>query len=59
MSEQIWYFLTTGNPCGPHRMALNHTDLIKINIEIHLECHWKPHKSIIFNVICDDTKYLI
>ena len=55
-SDHIWYFLATGTPYGPHGMALNYTDSIKINVEIqipYLGYQWKSHKSIIFNVICD------
>ena len=33
-SDHIWYLLATGTPCKPHRMALNQTDLIKINVKI-------------------------
>ena len=53
-SDHIWYLVATGNPWEPHGMALKHTDSIKINVEIQIlyqECQWKPHNSIIFNVI--------
>ena len=40
-SDHIWYFVATGTPWEPHGMALNHTDSIKVNVEIqilYLEC---------------------